>query len=128
MGRNPRLAYTTYTDLAQKQEVYDLIAEGIRRVNATLPLAARVERFVLLHKELDADDDEMTRTRKVRRTVIAERYADIIAALYDPSADTVFVDTTVQYQDGRRARIEANLQLYTLDPKGGDRNGLPVAA
>jgi long-chain acyl-CoA synthetase len=122
------VAYTTYTDLAQKPEVYELIAADVRRVNAVLPQAARVERFVLLHKELDADDDEMTRTRKVRRRVVAERYADIIAALYDPTAHHVFVDTLVQYQDGRRARVEANLHLYTLDPKGGDLRGLPAAA
>jgi long-chain acyl-CoA synthetase len=122
------VAYTTYTDLAQKPEVYDLIAADVRRANAVLPLAARINRFVLLHKELDADDDEMTRTRKVRRRVIAERYADIIAALYDPTAHHVFVDTEVQYQDGRRARIEANLHLFTVDAKGADLSGLPVAA
>jgi long-chain acyl-CoA synthetase len=83
-----------------------------------------VRRFVLLHKELDADDDEVTRTRKIRRKVIAERYADIITSLYQPSADHVFVDTHIQYQDGRRARIKAQLQLYSI----GAMHGLSVAA
>jgi long-chain acyl-CoA synthetase len=118
------VGYTTYTNLAQKPEVYELIAADARRVNATLPTAARVVRFVLLHKELDADDDELTRTRKVRRQVIAERYSEIIAALYDPSARSVAVDTVVQYQDGRRARIKATLPLYSL----GEIDGLPLAA
>ena len=70
------------------------------------------------------DDDEMTRTRKVRRRVIAQRYANIIDALYDPSAHSVHVDTEVQYQDGRRARIRADLKLYSLR----DSDGLPLAA
>jgi long-chain acyl-CoA synthetase len=118
------LSYTTYTDLAQKPAVYDLIAGEVRRANASLPEAARVERFVLLHKELDADDEEMTRTRKLRRTVIAARYGDIIGALYDPRLEKFRVVTDVQYQDGRRGRIQAQLKLYTV----GDRDGLPVAA
>ncbi|MDQ3811799.1 MAG: AMP-binding protein, partial [Chloroflexota bacterium] len=110
------LAYTTYTDLAQKQRVYELIAQDVRRVNSDLPVIARVQRFVLLHKELDADDDEITRTRKVRRSVVAQRYAGIIEALYDPRRDQVRVDTEVQYQDGRRARISAELKLFTIEP------------
>jgi long-chain acyl-CoA synthetase len=109
------IPYTTYTELSQKPRVYDLIAQDVRRVNRDLPSVASVKRFVLLHKELDADDDEVTRTRKVRRGVVASRYADIIEALYDPGADRVRVDTEVQYQDGRRARIQADLRLYSLD-------------
>jgi long-chain acyl-CoA synthetase len=69
----------------------------------------------LLHKELDADDEEVTRTRKVRRATIAERYRDIIDALYGPD-DHVQVDTEFQYQDGRRARIQADLRIYSLPP------------
>jgi long-chain acyl-CoA synthetase len=108
------VAYTTYTDLAQKPQVYELIARDVRRVNAELPAVARVRRFVLLHKELDADDEEVTRTRKVRRTVVGERYADIIEALHS-SATNVQVDTEVQYQDGRRAHMRANLHIYESD-------------
>jgi len=110
-------AYTTYADLAAKPEVYDLVAAEVRRVNSGLPAVASVRRFVLLHKELDADDEEITRTRKVRRTVVAERYRDIIEALYG-TADHVQVDTEFQYQDGRRARVQANLRIYALDEVG----------
>ena len=109
------IPYTTYAELSQKPRVYELIAEDVRRVNRDLPRVAQVQRFVLLHKELDADDDEVTRTRKIRRGVIAQRYSDIIEALYDEAADGVHVDTEVQYQDGRRGRIEADLQLYSIE-------------
>jgi long-chain acyl-CoA synthetase len=107
-------AYSTYADLAQQPQVYELIAEDVRRVNLALPPVANVRRFVLLHKELDADDEEVTRTRKVRRTTVAERYRDIIEALYGP-ADHVEVDTEFQYQDGRRARIQADLSIYSIE-------------
>jgi long-chain acyl-CoA synthetase len=120
------LAYTTYADLARKPEVNELVADDVRRVNTALPAGARVRRFVLLHKELDAADDEMTRTRKVRRRVIAERYADIIGALYDPTARRVRVDSRVRYQDGRRVHIQAELPLYSVE--GDAPHGLLVAA
>jgi len=106
-------AYTTYADLAQKQEVYELIAEDVRRVNAGLPGVANVRRFVVLHKELDADDEEVTRTRKVRRAVVADRYRDIIEALYS-AAEHIRVDTEFAYQDGRRARLQADLRIFSL--------------
>ncbi len=77
-----RIAFTTYTDLASRPEVYDLIRREVETVNATLPPAQRIRKFLLLYKELDADDGELTRTRKVRRGVISERYGDIIAAIY----------------------------------------------
>jgi long-chain acyl-CoA synthetase len=105
--------YTTYADLAQKAQVHELIAAEVRRANTALPSLANVHRFVLLHKELDADDEEVTRTRKVRRATIAERYRDIIEALYG-RADHVQVDTEFQYQDGRRARIQADLRIYSV--------------
>lgn len=108
------VAYTTYTDLAQKPQIYELVAEAVRRVNDDLPAIAHVRRFVLLHKELDADDDEITRTRKVRRNVVGARYADIIDALYSPH-DHVRVDTEVQYQDGRRGRMTANLRVFEVE-------------
>ena len=106
-------AYTTYADLARNPQVHELVADHVARVNAALPPAATVRCFVLLHKELDADDEEVTRTRKVRRATIAERYRDIIAALYGPD-DHVQVDTEFQYQDGRRARIQAELRIYRV--------------
>jgi long-chain acyl-CoA synthetase len=108
-----RVGYTTYTDLAGKAEVADLLAEEVARANADLPEPIRVRRFVLLHKQLDPDDDEITRTRKVRRSVIGDRYAAIIAAL-DRGEAAVDVHTTVAYQDGTRA--ERTIVLAIREP------------
>jgi len=105
-----QIAYTTYTDLAGKPQVYDLIVQDVERVNRDLPAAARIQRFVLLHKELDADDAELTRTRKVRRSFVEERYAPIVAALYSPET-YVEVVTDITYQDGRTARIATSLPI-----------------
>lgn len=112
-----QVAYTTYTDLSQKAQVYELVARDVARVNASLPAAARVRSFVLLHKELDADDDEVTRTRKIRRGIIGERYAEIIEGLYG-QGDEIPVDMEVQYQDGRRARVKARLRVYRVQAEG----------
>jgi long-chain acyl-CoA synthetase len=108
-----RVGYTTYTDLAAKPPVADLLAEEVARANTDLPEAIRVRRFVLLHKQLDPDDDEITRTRKVRRGVIGGRYAAIIAAL-DRGDESVDMQTTVTYQDGSRA--ERTITLTILQP------------
>jgi long-chain acyl-CoA synthetase len=107
------VGYTTYTDLATKPEVGELVAEEVARANADLPAGIRVRRFVLLHKQLDPDDDEITRTRKVRRGVVAQRYAEIIAAL-DAGADAVEVRTTVRYQDG--STVERTVKLPIRAP------------
>jgi long-chain acyl-CoA synthetase len=106
-----QIVYTTYTDLSQKPEVYTLIAGEVRRANETLPASARIRRFVLLHKELDADDGELTRTRKVRRRVIADRYADLIEAMYGGGSDRVPVRATITYQDGTTAVIETAVRV-----------------
>ncbi len=108
-----QLSYTTYTDLAQKPEVYDLIRNHVAGVNSYTPVAARVRRFVLLHKELHADDGELTRTRKVRRRFIEERFEQIVQALYGgQSAVTVAMDIT--YQDGRTRQVTRDLRIETL--------------
>ena len=107
------IAYTTFTDLAQKEEVYTLIDGHVREVNADLPPASRVQRYLLLHKELDADDAELTRTRKVRRRFIAESYAEIVQALQG-NADVVTVNTEVTYQDGRTAEVETRLRIASV--------------
>ncbi|CAN5433107.1 long-chain fatty acid--CoA ligase [soil metagenome] len=107
------LGYTTYTDLAQKPEVYALLAEEVARANTDLPDAVQVQRFVVLHKQLDPDDDEITRTRKVRRSVINDRYAAIIDALYGDEPE-VKVDTTVTYQDGSRVTRAITLRLESM--------------
>ena len=108
-----KISYTTYTDLSAKPRVYDLLQREIDKVNQTLPSAAKIRKFVLLYKELDADDEELTRTRKVRRSFVEERYAGIISALYGDE-QKIAVDTTIRYQDGRTARIQANLAVREI--------------
>lgn len=112
-AEHAKLPYTTYTDLAAKPEVFDLVAEEIVRANEDLSEAIRVSRFVLLHKQFDPDDDEITRTRKVRRSVIAQRYGPIIDAL-DSGAEDVTVDSTITYQDGTTLSREIPLRIYDL--------------
>ena len=112
-----RIAYTTYVDLAQKSQVYELIRRDVEEVNKTLPLSARVRRFVLMHKEFDADEGEMTRTRKLRRRFLAERYQEIIASLYAGRKD-VSISATVEYQDGRKTIIDTTLRIESLGGEG----------
>jgi long-chain acyl-CoA synthetase len=116
-AENHQLAYTTYTDLAQKPEVYALVGRDVARANADLPQAARVKRYLLLHKELDADDAELTRTRKVRRRFVNERYKEIIDGLYGDS-DSLKIQSTITYQDGRTAAIETTLHIQSIDTNG----------
>jgi long-chain acyl-CoA synthetase len=108
-----RLSFTTYTDLASRPEIYALLHKEVETVNTTLPPAQRISRFLLLYKELDADDGELTRTRKVRRSVIGEKYADIIDAIY--RGDTsIPVDTVIRFQDGTTQRIRTTLKVVDL--------------
>lgn len=109
------LAYSGYTDLAGKQEVYDLIGQCIDEVNEQLlddPMLSesQIHRYLILHKELDPDDDELTRTRKVRRGFIAEKYDDLVEALYNGSAECHVV-TEVKFEDGRRGKIQADVRI-----------------
>ena len=108
-----QLAYTTFTDLAQKDEIYQLVKEHIKSTNAELPDSARIARFLLLHKELDADDAELTRTRKVRRGFVAERYADILRGLYSDE-ESWPVTNEIVYQDGSTVNQKTNLRIETL--------------
>ena len=109
-----RIAYTTFTDLARRAEIHRLIRRHVTNVNEDLPGAARIRRFLLLHKELHADDAELTRTRKVRRRHIADRFGDIIGALQG-DRDSVTVTTEITYQDGRTADVAHELRIETLD-------------
>ena len=109
------IAYTSYTDLSQKPEVYGLIADEVTRVNASLRedealRGATIRRFLILHKELDPDDEEITRTRKVRRGYIAQKYADLIEALYSDRSH-VQVEARVTYEDGRTGTIRADVAI-----------------
>jgi len=108
-----RLAFTTYTDLSSRPEVYGLLQKEVEGVNDTLLPAQRISRFLLLYKELDADDGELTRTRKVRRGVINEKYADIIDAIYRGDAN-IPVDTVIRFQDGTTQRIRTTLKVVDL--------------
>jgi long-chain acyl-CoA synthetase len=120
------LAYAGYTDLAQQDTVYNLIREGIEQVNADLandPVmsTSQIKRFLILHKELDADDGELTRTRKVRRKFIMERYGVLIDALYE-GKPSQYIETEVKYEDGRAGKIAATLRIEdvkTFAPQGG---------
>lgn len=104
------IPFTNYTDLSQKSEVRELIAGEIERVNTSLPEPVRVKRFLLLAKDLDADDAEVTRTRKLRRAHIAERYAPVIDAFYSNRTE-VDLRTEVTFEDGRRSHVEARLLI-----------------
>ena len=106
-----RIGFTTYQNLAANPQVAELLAGEVAKVNASLPEAQRIQRFLLLYKELDPDDGELTRTRKVRRAVIDERYAALIAAIYR-GAPNVRVETEVTFEDGRKGRIEADLVIH----------------
>ena len=112
-AEHEHLSYTTYTDLASKPEVYELLAEEFDRANADLPESIRIRRFTLLHKQFDPDDDEITRTRKVRRTVINERYADIINAL-NRDDEAVNVNSVITYQDGTTVKRDLTLRIFDL--------------
>jgi long-chain acyl-CoA synthetase len=109
------IAYASYQELAGHPEVYRMIARHVDETNLRLarePLmaAAQIRRFLVLHKELDADDGEVTRTMKVRRSFVAERYADLIEALYDGSTEK-FVETEVTFEDGRKGKIRATVKI-----------------
>lgn len=108
-----QLPYTTFTDLSQKAEVYTLVRDHIEATNQELPESARVHRFLLLHKELDADDAELTRTRKVRRRFVAERYAEILRGLYSDK-NLWPVENEVNYQDGSTATQRTDLRIETM--------------
>ena len=109
------LPYAGYTDLAQKPEVYQLIKECVEKVNADLSIdellaGSQVSRFLVLHKELDADDGELTRTNKVRRGFIAEKYQPLVDALYGGKTEQ-FIETVVKFEDGRSGSVSATLKI-----------------
>jgi long-chain acyl-CoA synthetase len=110
-----RISFTTYSDLSSRPEVYALLRKEVETVNASLPPAQRISRFLLLYKELDADDGELTRTRKVRRGVINEKYAEIIDAIYRGNAN-IPVDTVIRFQDGTTQRVRTTLKVVDMAP------------
>jgi long-chain acyl-CoA synthetase len=104
------IPYTSYMDLSQKPEVRELIRDEIRRGNETLPEATRIRRFLLLTKDLEADDAEITRTRKVRRRYVADKYAAVIDALYGGESEAE-LSTSITYEDGRQAIIQSRVRI-----------------
>lgn len=113
-AENRSIPYTTYADLSQKPQVLKLIKAEVAGVNAQLPAAVRIRRFVILHKELDADDEELTRTRKLRRSFINEKYQPLITALYSEAAE-VQVEGRVRYRDGRETTIQTALKVMQVE-------------
>jgi long-chain acyl-CoA synthetase len=110
------LAFSGYTDLSARDEVYDLLQECVESVNADLARdeklsGSQIRRYMLLHKELDADDGELTRTRKVRRRIVTEKYAVLIAALDDPQQTHCEIDSQMTFEDGRTGIVHADLQI-----------------
>ena len=111
-----QIPFTTYTDLSQKSEVYGLIRKEVERVNEQLPEAAGIRVFINLHKELDADDQELTRTRKVRRGFVEEKYTHLVDALYGEAGE-VSVEAQVRYRDGREDVIQTTVTVERMGNK-----------
>ena len=116
------LSYSGYTDLSQRDEVYDLIRQNVEEVNQDLTrdsnlASSQIRRFIVLHKELDADDGELTRTRKVRREFVGEIYRKLIDALYSDQQH-VEVESEVTFEDGSKGSISADLKIYSLQVEG----------
>lgn len=109
-----KINYTSYPELSQKPEVYDLIQKQIEEANKDLPGPAKIHKFVNLYKAFDADDEELTRTSKLRRAFVGERYKDIVDALYTKT-DVVHMDTTITYEDGREQRIKTDLRIQKIN-------------
>ncbi len=104
------IPYTTFVDLSQKEEVADLIRKDLLRVNGYLPEPARVQRFVLMHKEFDADEAELTRTRKIRREFMEERYKELIESMYGNGSE-INVKAPVTYRDGRKGFVSTGIKV-----------------
>ena len=114
------VSYASYQELTKHPQVVEMIRKRVNELNTVLATEPRmaqsqVKRFLILHKELDADDGELTRTQKVRRSFIADRYAPLIAALYDGSKDA-HISTEVVFEDGRKGRIEGDMNIIDLQP------------
>jgi len=110
-----KINYTSYPELSQDPKVYNLIKEQIEEANQSLPEPAKIRKFVNLFKAFDADDDELTRTSKLRRGFMAERYKDVVEGLYKDT-DTVHLDMTITYEDGREQAIKTDLRIQEINP------------
>lgn len=113
-AENNKIPYTTYTDLSQKKQVYDLVYKEILRVNKFLPNASKIKRFVVLHKEFDPDESELTRSRKIRRDFIKDRYDGLVSAIYNGKAE-ILVETQVKYRDGKIGMFKAHVGIMDVE-------------
>ncbi|MFZ0450518.1 MAG: AMP-binding protein [Desulfatiglandaceae bacterium] len=109
-----KINYTSYHELSQQTAVYDLIQRQIEEANRDLPGPAKIHKFVNLYKVFDADDEELTRTSKLRRAFVEQRYKDIVDALFS-DVEVVHMDTTITYEDGREQRIKADLGIRQIN-------------
>ena len=116
-----RLSYTTFVDLSQRTEVADLVQKDLARVNSYLPEQSRVRKFVLMHKEFDPDEAELTRTRKLRREFMEERYKDLIGGIYNDSEE-IKVEAAVTYRDGRKGIVTTSIKVRSVS-EGHKMNG-----
>jgi long-chain acyl-CoA synthetase len=112
-----RVTYTTFTDLSQKPEVYDLVQKEVERVNKSLPERSRMKKFLNLHKEFDPDEAELTRTRKLRRSFVEDRYRELIEALYADRTE-VTIESEVKYQDGRKSLMKTPIRIRFVQSGG----------
>jgi long-chain acyl-CoA synthetase len=108
------IVYTSFQDLSANPKVRQLLRDEVGKCNASLPAAAQIRRFLLLNKELDADDNEITRTRKIRRRFVAEKYNTVVEALYRGQSD-VELATDITYEDGRKSTIRSNIAIDSAD-------------
>jgi len=108
-----KINYTSYQELSQKPEIYELVRKQILEANKDLPAPARIHRFVNLYKVFDADDEELTRTSKLRRAFVENRYRMIVDGLYSEDK-VVHMDTTITYEDGREQRIKTDLHILDI--------------
>ena len=108
------MAYNTFAELSQKPEVYELVKQDVDKINSTLSLGSRVKKYVNLTKEFDPDEGELTRTRKLRRTFMEERYRELIDAIYGDKTE-VPIEARVKYRDGRVGTIKTNLSIKSIE-------------
>jgi long-chain acyl-CoA synthetase len=112
-----RVAYTSFAELSQAPEVYELVRQDIDRVNQTLPPGAKVKKYVNLHKEFDPDEAELTRTRKLRKTFLEERYRGLIDAVYADKTETS-IEAQVGDRDGRERTMNTTIRIESVEGAG----------
>jgi len=109
-----KVGFTTFAELCQKPEVYELVKRDIDRVNEALPSNAKVKKYVNLHKEFDADEGELTRTRKLRRAFLEQRYRDLVVAIQGDRTE-VPIEAEVRYRDGRKGKITTTIRIQSVE-------------